>query len=196
MHTDALSPVVLQLDMQILGCVLDEQLSDRQQGELLRWVHSHLISAYVAMQFDKRFDGTVDLALKRLVHPCLTNISMIGQMIQGGVPLEPDLTFHCPPSGCPRSLALARKLPAWLQRRVVLAAQRTRLHTQAELKALWKAIKIHLITGALAWFELDDLLEVELPAAETLHIITRDYLEAVYKVRGLAWTPAGVVLRA
>lgn len=43
----------------------------------------------------------------------------------------------------------------------MLAAQRTRWHTAAELDALWEAIEAHLLTGAVAKYGLFDLLDVD-----------------------------------
>lgn len=135
-----------------------------------------------------------EFAAQEFICPCRAAIEVIGNMLQGGMPLGEEMTFRCPPRACPRALALSQKLPAWLRRRVVLAAQRTRLHTEAELAALWEAVEAHLLTGAVAWFELADYLEVEVPTLDDLDAATRGCLEAVRGTRGLAWTRDEVVL--
>ena len=184
-----------QLDKQILECVQGEALCERQQSELLAWVHSHLLSPYVALRMEMYPGLATKPAPKRFVPPCCTMVEAISQMLQGGIPLGEDLTFACPPSGCPRALALSRELPAWLRRRVLLAAQRTRLHSDAELTALWQAIEAHLVTEAVAWFELADWLAVDVPADQTL-LATNHCLDVARGQRGVTWTPAGAVLQA
>lgn len=183
-----------QLDEQILACVEDRSLVVQQRDELLTWVHDHLLSAYAANLLDLYPGPAPKFAARHLICPCRSVIEMIGNMLQGGVPLEPDFTFRCPPSGCPSALALSRKLPAWLRRRVTLAAQRTRLHTDAELAALWGASEEHLLTGAPVWFDLNEFLEVDVPTLDALDASTRGCLEAIRGTRGLIWTPAGAVL--
>ena len=193
---DSTLPVVQQLDEQILECVEDESLSAHQRDKLLAWVHSHLLSAYVAVQLDAYLDATAKPAAKRPVAPCLSAVEMISQLLQGGVPLGPGGTFQCPPSGCARALTLSQKMPVWVRRRIVLAAQRTRFHEEAELKALWSAVEAHLITDATVEFELADLIHADVPSAEALDAVTLGCLEAMHGVRGLVWTPAGAVLQA
>ncbi len=185
-----------QLDEQILEVVAGESLSAPQQADLLAWTHRHLLAAYVAEQLDARPDPALPPAWRRLIHPCHTDVDMIGEMLQGGVPLEPDLTFHCPPTGCPGAQALSEKLPGWLRRRVALAAQRTRLHTEAELAELWENIEAHLVAGAMVWFKLADLLypPTSLPAKKTVHATTRACLDAVRAARGISWDPTGTTL--
>lgn len=184
-----------QLDEQILECVEDESLSAHQQNELLAWVHSHLLSAYVAVQLIAYTDSMTGPAPESPVHTCLSAVEMIDQMLQGGVPLGPSGTFQCPPSGCASALALSQAMTAFVHRRIILVAQRTRLHAEAELTALWSTVEDHLITGAIAGFELADLLDADVPSAEALDAITLGCLEAMDGVRGLVWTPAGAVLQ-
>ena len=185
--------VVRQFDEQFLECVEDEDLSAQHRNELLAWAHNHLFCAYLAIQLDRCRDLTAESVPKRFIRPCRTVIDMIGQMLQGGIPLGEDMTFHCPPCVCPQTIVFNRRLSAWLRHRIALAAQRTRLHTDMELDAIWKSIEGYLVTCALVWFELADLLDVEVPDAETLDATTRDCLDAVRGERGLAWTPSGAV---
>lgn len=185
--------VVRQFDEQILECVEDDDLTAHQRNELLIWAHNHLFCAYLAIQLDTRRDLTAGPESRCSIRPCSTVIDMIGQMLQGGVPLGEDMVFHCPPFSCPQTLVFNRRLTAWLRHRVVLAAQRTRLHGDMELDAIWKSIEGYLVTCALVWFELADLLDVEVPAAETLDATTRDLLDVVRGERGLVWTPSGAV---
>ena len=187
--------MVRRLDKQILECVRYEALSACQQGELLAWVRAHLLSAYVAIRMEMYPGPTAKPARKRFVLPCCTMVDVISQMLQGGIPLGEDRAFHCPPSGCPRALALSRELPAWLHRRILLAAQRTRLHAPAELAELWETIEAHLLTEAVTWFELTDLLDIDIPATQTL-LTTNHCLDVARGQRGIAWTPAGAVLQA
>ena len=185
--------VVRQFDEQILECVEDEDLTAQQRNELLAWAHNHLSCAYLAIQLDRYRDLTAESVPKHFIRPCRTVIDMISQMLQGGVPLGDDMTFHCPPWVCPQTIAFNRRLSAWLRHRIVLAAQRTRLHTGMELDAIWQSIEGYLVTCALVWFELADSLDVEVPDAETLDATTRDCLDAVRGGRGLVWTPSGAV---
>ena len=71
----------------------------------------------------------------------------------------------------------------------MLAAQRTRWHTEAELAALWEAIEAHLITGAIAEFGLSELLDAEVLALKTLETTTFGCLEAMNGAQGLSWEP-------
>ena len=111
-----------QLDDQILACVEDQSLSTPQQSELLTWLHDHLVSAYVADLLDLYSGSVPAFAAKELICPCRAAVDVVGNMLQGGIPLGEKMTFECPPQACPRALALSQKLPAWLRRRVVLAA--------------------------------------------------------------------------
>ena len=186
--------MVRQLDEQILLGVEEESLSPVQQSELLGWVHAHLLTAYVAFNLDALAAVAAKSAAKRRVLACGSVIEMISNLLQGGLPLEDDLTFHCPPSCCQRADALRGRLPGWVRRRVVLAAQRTRWHTEAELACLWEAVEAHLITGAIAEFALAELLDVEVPDLDALETTTLECLEAMRGARDLSWTPTGAAL--
>lgn len=187
------SAVVRQFDAQILACVAGESPTAQQRADLLAWMHEHLLSTYVADLLDLYPGPVPAFASKRRICPCRSSIEIAGNMLQGAIPLEPDHTFLCPPSGCPRALALSKKLPVWLRRRVVLAAQRTRLHDEMELTALWQAVEEHLLTGAMAWFDFTDYLQVDVPTLEALDVTTRGCLAAAHGTLGLIWTPAGAV---
>lgn len=192
--TGVTAGVVRQLDQQLLQCVEDEALSAAQQAELLAWAHGHLLVAYVAMRLDVLTILAAESADNRLVNPCRSAVDMIENMLQGGVPLDNDLTFRCPPVCCPCADALHTRLLAWMRQRIRLAAQRTRWHTDAELDQLWAAVETHLLVDSVVGVGLDEWLEVDVPRAETLEAATGGCLEAMRAGRGLAWTPAGAVL--
>ena len=182
--------MVQAFDQQILGCVEDESLSPTQQAELLAWTHDHLLSAYAAFALDVLALAAGKRQAKHRINACHSVVEIISNMLDGGIPLEAeDMTFHCPPLCCRRAQALSQRLPGWIRRRVVLAAQRTRWHTEAELTALWEAIEAHLITGAIAEFELADLLGVEVPDLKALETTTLGCLEAMNGAQGLSWEP-------
>ncbi len=189
------TPVVRQLDQQLLECVEGESLSAAQQAELLAWAHCHLLSVYVALHLDASPDPAAPSADKRLIDPCTGVVEIISNMLLGEVPVEEDLTFRCPPVCCERSRALSNRLSVWVRRRIELAAQRTRWHTDAELAALWAAVEAHLITGCIARFGLADLLKVKVPALRGLEPTTRGCLQAMWGTRGLAWRASGAVWR-
>ncbi len=196
-ETASAHAVVRRFDTQILVCVEDEDLSLRQQNKLRAWAHRHLLSTSVAAYLDARTLATTDPALTRLIHPCDSSVEMITQMLRGGIPLGADQIFECPPTGCSRADALARKLPGWLRRRIVHAAQRTRLHTAQELSALWQAVKIHLLGGAIVWLRLTEWLDddADMPDVKVIHAAALGCLKVMRAERGIAWTPAGVVLQ-
>ena len=186
-----------RFDAQILACVEDEELSSHQQGELLAWAHRHLLSTCVAAHLDACPLATTDPAPPWLIRPCCSNVEMIIQMLQGGIPLGADRIFECPPTGCSRADALARKMPVWLRQRVVLAAQHTRLHSAEDLDALWAAVEAHLLGGAITWFDLTKWSDnADMPDPEVLHAAALGCLKVVRGERGIAWTPAGVILQA
>ena len=191
---ESTAPVVRQLDQQILLGVEDECLSAAQQAELLAWVHAHLLSAYVAFTLDALALVAGKPMPHRRILACRGGVETISLMLEGGLPLGEDLTFACPPVCCRGAQDLGGRLAGWVRRRVVLAAQRTRWHTEAELACLWEAVEAHLITGAIVEFELSDLLEVDVPAREALEATTRRCLEAMRAARDLSWTPAGAAL--
>ena len=185
--------MVRQIDKQILLCVEDECLSSAQQAELLAWVHAHLLSAYVAFTLDAlSLVAGKPVPERRIL--AWGGVETISLLLEGELPLREDLTFHSPPACCPRAHDLCGRLSGWIRRRVALAAQRTRWHTEAELACVWEAVEAHLITGAVAEFELTDLLDVEVPALEALEATTLRCLEAMREARDLAWTPAGAAL--
>lgn len=186
--------VVQQFNRQLLQCVEDEALSAAQQAELLAWAHGHLLVAHVALRLDDLTLLAAESADSRFVNPCHSAVNLINHMLQGGVPLEDDLTFRCPPVCCPCADVLHARLLAWMRQRVRLAAQRTRWHTDAELDRLWQAVEAHLLVDSLVEFELADCLDADVPSAETLEAMTSGCLEAMRAGRGLAWTPAGAVL--
>ena len=196
LDASATLPVVRQFDAQMLRCVENEDLSSAQQDALLDWAHHHLISAYVAVFLDTFAEPAArSLAARSRLHPCGSAMEVIAEMLQGGLPLEAaDLSFHCPPRGCERARALSDRLTAWVRRRTVLAAQRTRLHTNEELTRLKKIIEAHLLTAALARFGLLELLEEALPPLPALDATTGACLGALRATRGLAWTPDGAVI--
>ena len=182
--------MVRALDRQILQCVEDESLSPGQQSELLTWVHDHLLSAYTAFTLDVFSLAAGKSVERHRINACRSVIEIISNMLDGGIPLEmEDMTFHCPPICCRRAQALSKRLPGWIRHRAVLAAQRTRWHTDAELAALWEGIEAHLITGAIAEFELADLLDVDVPALKALEATTFQCLEAMNGAQGLSWEP-------
>ena len=146
--------MVRQLDKQILLCVEDESLPPAQQNELLAWVHGHLLSAYVGLTLDALSFVAGKPVPKRRILVCNSAVETINFMLDGGLPLGEDDTFQSPPVCCHHASDLCSWLPGWVRRRVVLAAQRTRWHTEAELACLWEAVEAHLITGAVAEFKL------------------------------------------
>ncbi len=187
--------VTQRLDRQLLACVQDEELSPGQQDKLIAWAHRHVLSTCIATYFVAHPLTAAGPASPQPIRPCCSNIEMITRMLQGDIPLGADHVFACPPTDCSRADALARKLPAWLRRRVVLAAQRTRLHTAKELALLWKAVEAHLLGGAIVWLEFTSWLDrVDLPDEEVIHAAMLGCLQVVRGQRGIAWTPAGAVL--
>ena len=171
--------VVRHLDEQILLCVKDEPLSPAQQSELLVWVHDHLLSVFVASHLDARHNRAAKSAAAHRISWCDSVIETISQMLQGGVPLGGSSTFECPPSCCSCAQALTGRLPKWVRSRIVLAAQRTRLHTEAELAVVWDTVEAHLITAAIAAFELSEFLDTDFPVRKKLDAQTLGCLEAM-----------------
>ena len=186
--------VVRHLDEQILLCVKDESLSPAQQSELLVWVHDHLLSVYVASYLDARHNRAAKLAAGHRISGCDSVIETISQMLQGGVPMDEDGNFECPPSCCPCAQALRGRLPKWVRGRIVIAAQRTRWHTEAELAALWETVEAHLITAAIVAFDLSRSLDMHGPLRKRLDVPTLGCLDAMRGARGLSWAPTGAAV--
>ena len=206
------SEALKRLDQRVLQSA-SPQMDESRKAQLLAWVHHHLMVP-VIIERDRHLVSPLpseELAVEA-ARPSLNRINIVALLLSGAVGVDEHLAFRNlvpPPPGWefavagiagdsvpPAGGAVAAELVGWLHRRLTLAAQRTRLHSDEEIQALLGWAEAELILCALGCFHLDQYLGIAVPPYEQTALSPTLITLAARGHVSIEWTPDGPVSTA